>query len=35
MERFGKERSTSPLLLAASAPAANVDPAVYTPPAMR
>jgi hypothetical protein len=35
MERFGKERSSSPLLLAASAPSAEVDTAIYVPPALR
>ena len=35
MARFGKERCSSPLLLAAGAPAATVDEAVYIAPALR
>ena len=35
MTRFGKERCSSPLLLAAGAPAATVDEAVYIAPALR
>ncbi|BDA42899.1 probable CSC1-like protein ERD4 at C-terminar half [Coccomyxa sp. Obi] len=34
-ERFGRERSSSPLLLAAGAPPATIDPAIYTAPALR
>ena len=35
MARFGKERCSSPLLLAAGAPAATVDETVYIAPALR
>ena len=34
-ERFGREHAASPLLLAAGAPAATIDPAIYTAPALR
>lgn len=34
-ERFGREHAAAPLLLAAGAPAATIDPAIYTAPSLR